>query len=93
MDLSNIELAELIIREAHGPVNCITSHTMGNVPQVLDAKLRQQTKKVILQCVRCQRFDNLSNKYGNSHEMPEKRVIKALPLNSISLDFCGLLSI
>ncbi|KIH66244.1 hypothetical protein ANCDUO_03427 [Ancylostoma duodenale] len=52
----NTELAKLIILEAHGPLHCTTGHTMSNVRQKYwIPRLRQQTKTVIRECLKCQR--------------------------------------
>ncbi|KAL6722448.1 hypothetical protein Aduo_017573 [Ancylostoma duodenale] len=86
----NTELAKLIILEAHGPLRCTTGHTMSNVRQKYwIPRLGQQTKKVIRECVKCQRFNNLPYKYPDTTHMPKRRVVRARPFQFIGLDYFG----
>ncbi|KHJ87513.1 integrase core domain protein [Oesophagostomum dentatum] len=86
----NTALASLIISEAHGNLHCAIAHTMAKVREKYwIPKLRQQTKKLVKRCVKCQRYNNLPYRYPNTTDLPERRVNKAKPFQHIGLDYFG----
>uniref|UniRef100_A0A183GSG0 Integrase catalytic domain-containing protein n=1 Tax=Heligmosomoides polygyrus TaxID=6339 RepID=A0A183GSG0_HELPZ len=67
---ANTSLAELLIKEAHGCYHQGIEHTMATVRmQYWIPKLRQQVRKIVLNCVTCRRFNGLPYPYPDSTDL------------------------
>ncbi|XGW10144.1 hypothetical protein V3C99_011987 [Haemonchus contortus] len=87
----NTSLAELIIKDAHGPYHQGIEHTMATVRnRYWIPKLRQQVRKLVVKCVKCRRFNALPYPYPDSTDLPQRRVFRSRPFQHIGLDFFDL---
>ncbi|WKY07583.1 hypothetical protein Q1695_007220 [Nippostrongylus brasiliensis] len=87
----NTKLAWLIIQEAHEPYHRGVEHSIATVRQTYwIPKVRQQTRKLVQQCVKCRRFNALPYAYPEATDLPERRVYRCRPFEHIGLDFFDL---
>ncbi|WKX95313.1 hypothetical protein Q1695_012063 [Nippostrongylus brasiliensis] len=82
--------AEAIVKENHTPLHCGTVHTIANVRRKFwIPKLRQLVRHVIRGCVPCQRMNNLPYRYPHMDDLPEFRVRRTRPFESVGIDYFG----
>ncbi|KAK6764243.1 hypothetical protein RB195_024527 [Necator americanus] len=88
------DLTKAIVKESHSPIHCSTAHTMANVRKYYwIPKLRQLVQQVIRRCVPCQKMNNLSFKYPEMEDLPDRRVQRARPFEHVGIDYFGVLTV
>uniref|UniRef100_A0A7I4YSW8 DUF1758 domain-containing protein n=1 Tax=Haemonchus contortus TaxID=6289 RepID=A0A7I4YSW8_HAECO len=85
------EIADIILRDAHGKFHSGIAHTMSTVRQEYwIPRLRQKTRNLIQHCVRCRRFNAAPYFYPAMPDLPARRVQQSAPFQHIGLDFFDL---
>uniref|UniRef100_A0A183G4Y5 Integrase_H2C2 domain-containing protein n=1 Tax=Heligmosomoides polygyrus TaxID=6339 RepID=A0A183G4Y5_HELPZ len=89
--MRNTPLADLVIRDAHGPYHQGIEHTIATVrSEYWIPKLRQQVRKLVQKCVKCRRFNSLPYQYPSTTDLPDRRVQRSRAFQHIGLDFFDL---
>ncbi|VDM55653.1 unnamed protein product [Angiostrongylus costaricensis] len=81
-------LAELIVIEEHLPFHNATIKTVAKPRERLwMTSIRKIAKKVITQCVPCQKMNSLPYKYPPMIDLPERRVGRSRPFEHVGVDY------
>ncbi|VDP06047.1 unnamed protein product [Heligmosomoides polygyrus] len=84
-------LADLVIRDTHGPYHRRIEHTIATVrSEYWIPKLCQQVRKLVQKCVKCRRFNSLPYQYPSTTDLPHRRVQTSRAFQHIGVDFFDL---